>query len=87
MNRLNPGIARAQSSTATVPMTLTSMMRPGFSASGSRFASDRVPRDSGVTVAPWTTWVMPLPASAGRQASGRVTSATTTSSRSATEAK
>jgi hypothetical protein len=35
-----------------VPITLTSMMRAGFSASGSRFASAAVPRDSGVTVAP-----------------------------------
>ena len=33
-------------------MTLTSVMRPGFSDSGSRFASSAVPRDNGVTVAP-----------------------------------
>ena len=59
----------------------------GSSASGSRFASAAVPRDRGVTVAPWTMCVMSLPASASRQVSGRVTSATTTLSRSATGAK
>jgi hypothetical protein len=52
MNLSSLGSVRAQSSTATVPMTLTSMIRPGLSASGSRFASAAVPRDSGVTVAP-----------------------------------
>ena len=52
MNRLKFGSVRAQSSIATVPMTLTSMIRPGFSASGSRFASAAVPRDMGVIVAP-----------------------------------
>jgi len=51
-------------------MTLTSMMRPGFSASGSRFDSAAVPRDNGVIVAPWTIWVMSPPARAACQAAG-----------------
>src|SRR5580658_4802761 len=87
MNRLRAGSVRAQSRIATVPMTFTSMMRAGSSASGSRLASAAVPRDIGVTVAPWTTCVMVWRARASRQASGRVTSATTTSSRSATGEK
>ena len=81
MNLLRFGRVRAQSSIATVPMTLTSMIRPGFSASGSRLASVAVPRDRGVTVAPWTMCVTAWPASAARQVPGCVTSPSTTDRR------
>ena len=57
MKRFRFGRVRAQSSTATVPMTFTSTIRPGLSASGSRLASSAVPRERGVTVAPWTMCV------------------------------